>query len=608
MADATSFKKDLASLKRFWPYARPYRVMVTSAVISVPMVSIIGLLPPFLLMHGIDVNLQQHPPHQLLQSGLTALNWTAPLQVGYEGLKATSLLFFFSILLDYVGRSVQNYTLQYAGSKAVGLLRRSLYAHITNQSAGFFDRNPTGGLLTRTTNDIEALGESLSTGVVSILGDIFNLLAISLFMLFLSPSLTLVTFAISPILVLTVNFFRRRLKQSYLDIRRTLSDVNSFMQEHLSGVRIVQLMGKNVRTYEQFKAANIKYLRATHSSNIYDAALYAIMEGMASLCIALLLWYGGLKTVEGVLTIGLLAAFIEYTQRVFVPIKEFSGKFAVLQQAVAAIERVGELLDTHQEITPGQKALSNATGAIQFEDVYFRYTEKGGDVLKGISFEVKPQQVVALVGSTGSGKTTVGKVLTRLYDGYRGHVRMDGHELTTLTPDSVRAQVGVVQQDVVLFNGTIEFNISLGNPSISRQKVQEAVRLVQAEKFVESLPGGLDFVVAERGANLSAGQAQLLAFARVMAHDPPIVLLDEATAAIDTQTEAAIQAATEELLRRKTCLVIAHRLTTIQAADTILVMQLGEIKEQGNHATLMAHGGLYAELYHTGFGDKKAAE
>lgn len=598
---AASFRHDLRTIRRFWPYARKYRVMILAAVISVPLVSIFGLLPPFLLMHGIDVNIQGHPPHAIVSTLMQWLGWNTPLLVGKTGLYATAALFFWVILVDYVARSLQTFVLQYAGSQSVGALRRALFEHVSSQSAGFFDRNPTGALLTRTTNDIEALGDSLATGVVTILGDIFNLIAISTFMLLLSPSLTLVTFAIAPLLVITVNFFRRKLKQYFLEVRRTLAEVNAFMQEHLAGVRIVQLLNKNERVYTQFKEKNTRNLRAAQSSNIYDASLYAVMEGMASLSIALLLWYGGMKTLEGLLTIGLLAAFIEYTQRVFVPIKEFSGKVATLQQAVAAIERVGELMDTHQEITPGTRRLERATGAIRFQDVRFRYSERGGEVIKGISFDVKPQQVIALVGATGSGKTTIGKILTRMYDGYSGSVLLDGQELRDLTPESVRAQIGVVQQDVILFNGSIAFNIALGNPSISLEKVKEAARLVQADAFIQALPGGYDFRVAERGANLSAGQAQLLAFARVMAHDPPIVVLDEATASIDSQTEAAIQAAIAEIFKRKTALVIAHRLSTIQAADCILVMHRGEIVESGTHAQLLELCGVYSELYHTGF-------
>lgn len=598
--------KNVNALMRFWPFVEPYRILLFGVLLAVPLVSTLGLIPPYLIMHGIDTNLQGREPHTLLTTFLTWAGWTEPLTPGMVGLSATCALFFVFIGLDYVGKSLQSYLLQLIGYRSVGALRTRIYRHVTGQSASFFDRNPTGALLTRSTNDIEALGDSLTTGVVTIVGDMFNLLAISLFMLFLNPTLTLVTFCIAPILIMVVNYFQRKLKESYIDVRKTLSDVNAFMQEHLSGVRLVQLFNQEARTVSTFKSRNVLNLRANQSSNIYDAALYAVMEGMASLSIALLLWYGGLKVLSGVLTVGLLAAFIEYTQKVYVPIKEFSSKVAQLQQAVAAIERVSELLDTHQEITPGEVALQKATGDIVFEKVGFAYSEKGGTVLKEVSFQVKPGQVVALVGSTGSGKTTVGKVLTRMYDGYTGSVRLEGHELRTLTPDSVREKIGVVQQDVVLFNGSIAFNISLGNPQISLERVQEAAKLVQADVFIQELPGGYDFEVSERGSNLSAGQAQLIAFARVMAHDPPIVMLDEATASIDSQTEALIQLAIAEIFKRKTALVIAHRLSTIQAADCILVMQLGQIIEFGTHAELLALGGVYANLYTHGFSEEGA--
>lgn len=594
---------DLRLLRRYWPFASPFRRLVFVALLSIPVVSLLALGPPFLMMHGIDVNLTGRPAKPVFAGMLELVGLASALEPGEHGLGVTCLLFVGVAIAEYLGRSLQVFTLQYAGHRSVGLLRQTLFRHVSSQSAAFFDRNPTGALLTRTTNDIESLGESLTTGAITILADVFNIVAIAAFMLTLSVKLTLVSFAIAPILVVVVNFFRRRLKETFLGVRRALAEVNAFLQEHLAGVGIVQLFNREAKTYEEFKSRSIKHLRQTQRSNIYDASLYAIMEGMASLCVAGLLWYGGLNVMEGVLTLGLLVAFIEYIQKIFVPIKEFSGKFAFLQQAVAAMERVVELLDTHQEIVDGTRSLSSPTGAITFEDVRFQYTESGGEVLKGISLEVRPNEVLAIVGATGSGKTTIGKLLTRMYEGYRGSITLDGHELDELTADSVRAHIGVVQQDVTLFSGSVAFNIGLGNPAIDRARTIEAAKLVQAHEFIEALPGGYEFQVSERGANLSAGQAQLIAFARVMAHDPPIVLLDEATASVDSRTEAAIQTAIELIFRTKTVIVIAHRLSTIQAADQIVVMHQGEIVEIGTHSELLEKNGRYARLYRTGFAE-----
>lgn len=596
-------RTDFQTLRRFWPFLEPFRVLLFTSVGLVPLISLVGLAPPFLLMHGIDVNLQGHPGHALIRWILTTFGLQQALLQGYEGLLVTTTLFFGSVGLEYVIKSLQTYALQFSGLSAIGALRRAIYRHITGQSARYFDRNPTGALLTRATSDVESLSESLTMGMVTLLTDVFNVLAITGFMLMLSPGLTLVTFLVAPVLVLVVNFFRRKMKVSFIEVRKTLAEVNGFMQEHLSGVRIVQLFAQEPAVSAQFKAKNLPNLKAAQANNIYDASLYAIMEGMASICIAMGLWYGGVQVIQGALTLGLLVAFIEYTQRLFVPVKEFSGKVAILQQAVAALERVGELLDTHQGISKGEREAPPAQGRLVFDDVSFAYSDKGGDVLKHVSFEVRPGQVIALVGATGSGKTTLGKLLTRSYEGYRGSIRFEGEELSALTPASVRRQVGVVHQDVTLFTGTIAFNIGLGNPNITQAQVEAAAKLVQAHAFIQRLPGGYAFEVAERGANLSAGQAQLLAFARLMAHDPPIVVLDEATAAIDSQTEALIQQAVEAVLSRKTALVIAHRLSTIERSDQILVLHLGELVEAGTHAELLAKNGIYARLSQSGFSD-----
>ena len=593
---------------RYWVYARPDRWVVFIALCAVPIVSVLGLIPPVLLMHGIDVNLMGHRAAPLMASILEGVGLGAVLEPGMGGLEATAWLFLGVVLTEYIARSVYVFGLQFAGQRSVGRLRSAIYKHITNQSAAFFDRRPTGELLTRATSDVEALGDSLSTGVVTILSDVLNVAAIATLMALLSWKLTVVTFAVTPLLVVVVNFFRKRLRANYLAVRQSLAELNAFLQEHLVGIEVVQLFGRERSTYVRFKERGFRYLRSTQRSNVYDAGLYAVMEGISVLSIALLLWYGGKDVVDGILSLGLLVAFIEYVQRIYIPIKEFSGKFAVLQQAVAAMERIVSLLDCNQTISPGRLALTDARGAIAFHSVRFAYPGRDVDVLKGISFRIEPGQAIAVVGATGSGKSTLGRLLTRMYDGYRGSILLDGHELRDLTPESVRARISVVQQDVVLFKGTIAFNITLGNPRISEEKMKESARLVQADTFIRDLPGGYDFVVSERGANLSAGQAQLIAFARVIAFDSPVVVMDEATASVDTRTEQLLQRAVALILERKTVLVIAHRLSTVQAADGILVMRAGEIVERGTHSALLARGGYYAALYRRGFSEEIVEE
>ncbi len=597
---STTLKADLALLARFWPYARPHRGIILGALLSIPLVSLLGLAPPFLLMHGIDVNLMGRAPHHLLQAALDATGLDTAATRGARGLAVTTFLFLGFVLAEYATRSVQVFALQYAGQRSVGALRRALYQHVSRQAPAFFDRNPTGALLTRTTSDVEALGESLTIGAVSLLGDLFNIAAILLFMAMLSLELTLVSFALAPLLFLLVNFFRKRLRETFVGVRKTLAAVNGFFHEHVEGVEVVQLFNREERTYREFKRVSVQNLRQTQRSNIYDASLYAIMEGMATISAALLLWVGGRQVLEGALTLGLLVAFLEYIQRIFVPIKEFSGKFAILQQAVASMERIVDLLDTNVRISSGTKTLDSVQGHVRFDHVRFRYTSGGETVLEDVSFEVLPNEVVALVGPTGSGKTTVGKLLTRMYDGYEGRITVDGTEIRDLDLESVRRCIGVVQQDVVLFNGTIAFNISLGNPRVDRKRVEEAAAWVQADRFIQALPGAYDFVVTERGGNLSAGQAQLIALARIVAHDPPVVVLDEATASVDPHTEAAIQAAIKAILESRTVIVIAHRLSTVQAADKILVMRRGQIEERGRHEELLRANGFYATLYRQG--------
>ncbi|GMV43729.1 MAG: ABC transporter ATP-binding protein [Myxococcales bacterium] len=568
---------DWALWSRFWGFARPHRRMIIAALVLMPLGALAGLAQPWLLKVGID----EH------------------IAVGdAEGLLGVAIALLGVILAEYLLQGGQTWLLNVAGLRTLADVRRALYRHVMAQSSAFFDRRPTGALLTRTTTDVEALGEVLLLGAITIFADVLAISGIVVAMLLLDVKLTLLTFAISPVLVGVVDLFRRRLRHYSEVIRRSMAKTNGFLAENVVGVKVVQLFGREEKSVKELKEMSYEFLDAYRRSNWYEASLYAIMDGAASICVALMLWYGGGRHLDGALTVGLLVAFIEYISRIFVPIRELSGKVATLQRAVAALDRVFGLLDTHAEV-PAGSVIEKGDGAIAFRGVSFTYPRTSRPVLQGVSFTMRPGQVTALVGATGSGKTTIGKVLTRTVTGYEGSVVIDGRELSSLDPAAVREVVGVVHQDVFLFDGTVLENITLGNPRIDRAKAEAAARLVGAHDLIQRLPGGYDAQIKERGANLSSGQAQLLAFARAMAHDPPVLILDEATASIDSMSEAAIQQAIERILSLKTVLVIAHRLSTIQQADEILVLHQGEVVERGTHAELLAAGGRYARLHAT---------
>ena len=568
---------DWSLIKRVWPYVKPVWPFYVTALVLAPFSAVVAILQPWLLKVAID--------DHIMKGDAQGLQWIA---LAFLGLAVASWVIEASYMLAVANGAMRTIT----------LLRTHIFQHTMSLSRSFFDRQPVGRLMTRATSDVEALGETLTAGSVTIFLDILKVVGIIAAMLYLDPWLTLVMLVISPLVFIVLETIRKILRRLYLEVRTSLSELNAFTAERLNGLEIVQLYGDEGRAKRMYNQRVLRYRNAAIQTNIYDAALYAIMGGLRAITMALMLWYGSGGLLGGVVTAGLLAAFIEYVDRLYQPIQEFSAKIAIIQRATAALEKIFGLLGLTEQVEEGSVELDRQNLHITVEDLYFSYLQ-GTDIIKGISLDVKPGAVVAIVGRTGSGKTTLGRLLTRDYDGYRGSIKVGEYELYDVSIQSLRSTVHTVRQDVELFADTVRFNVALGAERTDEQ-LWEAIRLAQAEEVVQQL-GGLDGKLMNKGSNLSVGEGQLLAIARVMVHDAPIVILDEATANVDSITESRIQKATAALLERKTVLVIAHRLSTIIHADAIILMDGGTVLESGTHAQLMENEGPYADLFQRQF-------
>ncbi len=578
--------RDLALLARIWPYAKPDARFYALALACAPLSMGLALVQPLLIKRAIDDH---------ITSG------------DLDGLMEVAALYLASVVAAFVLQAVYTLAVAWAGQRSIFRLREDIYRHMTGMSAAFFDHRPAGALLTRATSDVESLGETLQGQTVNIVLDVLMVAGVLAAMFSLDWRLTLVLLSISPVVAGVLELCRRQLRRLFTRIRNGVSAVNAFLAERLGGIEVVQLFNHERETLARFDVLNQEVRDATIRSNIWDAFMFAAVDGLGSVCLALMFWYGTSDWIGGAVSAGLLVAFADYLERLFRPIREFSNKMTILQRAAAALEKIFGLLDDEQRIGAGDPAAIPAeAGRVRFVDVRFGY-KAGEDVLRGVSLEMEPGQVVALVGATGCGKTTLTRLLNRTYEGYRGSITLDGVELSTIPPEVVREKVVAVQQDLHLFPETVRFNVDLGDERISQADVEEAARLTHADGFVGELPEGWAHRLRERGGNLSQGQAQLLTFARTMAHDPALIVLDEATASIDPVTEQLVQDAIARILARKTVVVVAHRLSTITAADQILVMDRGEVVERGTHEELLAAGGRYAALYEAGFhGEAKA--
>lgn len=577
---------DARLMRRLWAFTRPHIRLVLATGALFPAVALLELSQPYLIKIAIDDHI---------------------LRRDWAGLGGVAALFLLVLLALYALRATQAYLTQLTGQRVIHDLRAALFAHLQRQDARFYDRSPVGRLMTRVLNDGEAIQELFTSGAVALLGDVVVLTGVVVIMLGMNWKLALVTFALVPLLVLAAAYFRVRARDSYRVVRTRLARMNTFLQESLQGMSVIQLFAREARERETFAQLSGALRAGQFRSTFYDASLYATVEALGSAAVALLLWYGGGQVVTGALTFGGLVAFLEYTGRFFLPIRDLGAKYTVMQAAMVSAERIFALLDTHPSITSphSRKEAPGAapqTPAIEFRNVWFAY-EGEQWVLRDCSFTLAPGERVALVGPTGEGKTTIARLMIRAYDVTRGRVLVDGVDVRDWDLQTLRRHVGLVPQEVFLFSGTVEDNLRLaGNGGADRPAIERALEAANAERFVAALPRGLGEELRERGVNLSQGQRQLLAIARAIIYNPRVLALDEATSSIDPESEAQVRVGLARLLEGRTSLVIAHRLSTIQRADRILVLHRGEIREAGGHAALLAQGGLYSRLYELQFG------
>ncbi len=576
MADEKGFDRRL--LRRIVGYLMPYKHWVLLAFVLVMIAAFLGPLRPKLVQLAID-------------------DYIVPNQL--DGMYVIILFLMGAVAIESILGFVNSYFTQWIGQSAIYDLRVRVYRHIQRQSLSFFDRTPIGRLITRTTSDVESLSDVLSAGIVLIMGDLFRLIFITAFMFSLDWTLAIVTLAVMPLMLWVTFWFKRNVRTQYRQVRKQVARLNAFLQEHVTGMSIVQLFGREQEEMKRFTRINDLH-RAAHLKTVFFHALFwPAVDILATAAIGLVLWVGGVRAIAGGLTVGVLIAFVQYARQFFEPIRNLSDQFNTLQGAMAGAERIFDVLDHDYGLVEPEGVIpaEHLSGLIEFRNVWFSYDEDPNWVLRDVSFEIRPGQTAAIVGATGSGKTTIISLLMRFYDIQKGQILLDGRDIRTYKLGYLRWRIGLVLQDVYLFSGSVERNLSLDHPGVTSHEVHQAAALIGADEFIRQLPGGYQHEVHERGQSLSHGQRQLLSFVRVLVYDPDVLVLDEATSSVDTETEHTIQRAMGTLLSNRTSLIIAHRLSTIRHADMILVLHKGVLRQRGTHEELLAEEGLYRTLY-----------
>jgi ATP-binding cassette subfamily B protein len=639
---------DARLMRRLLTYLRPYKAHVVLALTAIVLKAGADVLGPYLTKIAIDKYLAPvNGAHSAFDRFLSESPLTGIAQIA--GLYIATIA--FSFLLEFL----QTYYMQWTGQKVMFDLRSQIFRHLQRLQISFFDKNPVGRLVTRVTTDVDALNEMFTAGVVSIFEDVFVLLGIILIMLNMNWKLALITFAVLPVIFYATSIFRDKVRDSYRRIRTAIARINAHLQEHVSGMVVLQLFNRERRSFKKFSDVNALHMDAFKDAIMAHAVYYPVVEVLSSVAVASVIWFGGKQVISGVttstlaflphhfpplhwaaipVTIGVLTAFMQYAQRFFRPIQDLSEKYNILQSAMASSERIFKLLDTPVEITsPAVTRKPTGPGRIEFDHVWFAYRmipDGGGGtgvlaragqhegpvlnppapgepdwVLRDVSFTIEPGETIAVVGHTGAGKTTIISLLLRFYDVQKGAIRIDGIDIKEMDLIELRRRYGVVLQDPFLFSGTVEQNIRLGSEWIGDEAVERAAEEVNVADFIRTLPGGFKEGVRERGSTLSTGQKQLISFARALAHDPKVLILDEATSSVDTETEFRVREALSRMVEGRTSLIIAHRLSTIQRADKIIVMHKGKVREMGSHQQLLAQRGVYWKLYQLQYKDQE---